>query len=94
MLVPAPSLDRHVYRCYQSNIADTELPSRSDKPSGVEGFPMREWSIKIFVVNAAGEDVAANIFSKATYELHPSFPQPTHSKCTISKCESVISSVN
>ncbi len=83
MLVSAPSPDRNVCRCCRSSIADTELLLRSDKPSGVEGFPMREWSIKIFLVNPAGEDVTANIFNKATYELHPSFPQPTHGKCPI-----------
>ncbi|KAI9831344.1 MAG: hypothetical protein M1819_005118 [Sarea resinae] len=44
-----------------------------DKPSAVEGFPMRRWSIEIFILNEHGEDVPANIFEKVVYKLHPSF---------------------
>ncbi|MCJ1230101.1 hypothetical protein MMC12_006772 [Toensbergia leucococca] len=44
-----------------------------DKPSGVEGFPLRRWNIQIFVVNERNEDVPATIFEKAVYKLHPSF---------------------
>lgn len=43
------------------------------KDSGVEGFPLREWSIEIYLVDAAGNDIPATIFEKATYNLHPSF---------------------
>ncbi|KAJ9638877.1 transcription factor TFIIF complex subunit Tfg3 [Coniosporium tulheliwenetii] len=39
----------------------------------MEGFPMRAWSIEIYLVNEHGEDVPANIFDKAQYRLHPSF---------------------
>ncbi|KAF2397656.1 hypothetical protein EJ06DRAFT_539188 [Trichodelitschia bisporula] len=45
----------------------------ADKPSGVEGFPLRAWSIELYLVNDQGEDVPATIFEKVTYELHPSF---------------------
>lgn len=51
----------------------TLLPRSSDKPSEMEGFPMREWSIKIFMLNEHGEDVPASVYSKATYHLHESF---------------------
>jgi transcription initiation factor IIF auxiliary subunit len=34
---------------------------------------MRKWNITIFLVNDKGQDVAADIFEKVTYELHPSF---------------------
>ncbi|KAL1998746.1 hypothetical protein VTN02DRAFT_5639 [Thermoascus thermophilus] len=44
-----------------------------DKDSGVEGFPLRSWSIEIYLVNEHGEQVPANIFDKVTYTLHPSF---------------------
>ncbi|KZF26600.1 SAS complex, SAS5 subunit/transcription initiation factor IID, subunit 14 [Xylona heveae TC161] len=44
-----------------------------DKPSEMEGFPMRQWSIQIFLLNEHGEEIPANLFEKATYNLHPSF---------------------
>ncbi|MCJ1363601.1 hypothetical protein MMC16_002708 [Acarospora aff. strigata] len=44
-----------------------------DKPSGVEGFPLRRWNIQIFLLNEHGEELTATIFDKATYKLHPSF---------------------
>ncbi|MCJ1247742.1 hypothetical protein MMC30_004957 [Trapelia coarctata] len=44
-----------------------------DKPSEMEGFPMREWSIKIYQLNEHGEEIPANIYSKVTYHLHESF---------------------
>ncbi|KAI4088599.1 MAG: hypothetical protein LQ344_005937 [Seirophora lacunosa] len=55
--------------------ADPErLTLTSGKDSGVEGFPMREWNIRIVLVNEiTGEDVQANVFEKATYKLHPTF---------------------
>lgn len=45
----------------------------SDKPSEVEGFPQREWSIEVYLVNDKGEQVPATLFDKVTYHLHPSF---------------------
>lgn len=39
----------------------------------MDGFPMRQWSIEIYLVNDEGQDVPATIFEKVTYELHPSF---------------------
>ncbi|KAJ5107067.1 Transcription initiation factor TFIID subunit 14 [Penicillium angulare] len=44
-----------------------------DKPSEVEGFPQRSWSIEIFLVNDKGEQIPANLFDKVVYHLHPSF---------------------
>ncbi|KAJ5101800.1 hypothetical protein NUU61_004022 [Penicillium alfredii] len=44
-----------------------------DKPSEVEGFPQRSWSIEVWLVNDRGEMVPANLFDKVTYHLHPSF---------------------
>lgn len=52
------------------------LTSSSDKPSQVEGYPMRSWSIEIWLLNDRDEEVPATIFEKVTYELHPSFPKP------------------
>lgn len=39
----------------------------------MEGFPMRKWSIKIFLLDEHGDETAANIFSSAEYLLHESF---------------------
>lgn len=44
-----------------------------NKDSGVEGFPLRAWSIEVYLINDHGEQVAANVFDKVTYNLHPSF---------------------
>ncbi|KAL3472969.1 RanBP1 domain-containing protein [Aspergillus californicus] len=44
-----------------------------NKDSGVEGFPLRSWSIEVHLVNDHGEQVPANVFDKVTYNLHPSF---------------------
>ncbi|KAJ5690232.1 Transcription initiation factor TFIID subunit 14 [Penicillium macrosclerotiorum] len=44
-----------------------------DKPSEVEGFPQRSWSIEVWLLNDKGEQVPATIFDKVTYRLHPSF---------------------
>ncbi|KAL5594567.1 hypothetical protein BROUX41_001491 [Berkeleyomyces rouxiae] len=47
-----------------------------DKPSPVEHYPMREWSIKVFMVDAAGNEHPADCFNKVVYHLHPSFENP------------------
>jgi len=44
-----------------------------DRPSGVEGFPLREWSISIVLLNDQGDEIPATIFNKVTYKLHESF---------------------
>ncbi|KAF1951255.1 hypothetical protein CC80DRAFT_519569 [Byssothecium circinans] len=43
------------------------------EPSPMEGFPMRVWSIEIYLLDAEGREVPANCFEKAVYNLHPSF---------------------
>ncbi|SZF00751.1 unnamed protein product [Blumeria hordei] len=47
-----------------------------DKPSEVEGFPMKAWNIEIFLLDEAGNEKTANCFTKAVYNLHPSFANP------------------
>ncbi|KAL4802261.1 yeats family-domain-containing protein [Aspergillus unguis] len=44
-----------------------------NKDSGVEGFPLRSWSIEVYLLNEHGEQVPANVFDKVIYRLHPSF---------------------
>jgi len=59
----------------------------SDKPSEVEGFPQREWSIEVYMTNDKGDVVPANLFDKVTYHLHPSFG----SRATQSRFDSILS---
>lgn len=47
-----------------------------DKPSPVAEFPVREWSIKLFMVDDAGNEQPAECFNKVVYNLHPSFDNP------------------
>ena len=51
----------------------------SDKPSEVEGFPMKTWSIEIYLLDEAGNEKPATCFTKAVYNLHPSFANPIQS---------------
>ncbi|KAI1344327.1 transcription initiation factor IIF-like protein [Xylariaceae sp. FL0016] len=46
------------------------------KDSPVPEFPMKEWSVKIFLLDQAGNKHPANVFTKAVYNLHPSFEKP------------------
>jgi transcription initiation factor IIF auxiliary subunit len=45
----------------------------SAEPSPVEGFPMRSWSIEIWLLDDQGNEVLPTVFEKCTYNLHPSF---------------------
>ncbi|GAB7357943.1 hypothetical protein MBLNU230_g0110t1 [Neophaeotheca triangularis] len=47
--------------------------SVNNDPPEAEGFPMRSWSISIFLVGPDGEEIVPNCFEKATYVLHESF---------------------
>jgi transcription initiation factor TFIID/TFIIF subunit len=51
--------------------------STSAKESGVENFPMREWSIRLVMLDEAGNEHPADCFNKVVYNLHPSFANPT-----------------
>ena len=37
---------------------------------------MRSWSVQIFMLNESGDNVPATVFERATYQLHPTFPNP------------------
>jgi transcription initiation factor IIF auxiliary subunit len=60
------------------------IASSSDKPSEVEGFPMKIWNIEIYLLDEAGQEKPANCFTKAVYNLHPSFANPVQSECATS----------
>lgn len=42
----------------------------------VENFPMREWSIEIYLVDEDNNKIPATIFDKVVYHLHPTFANP------------------
>ncbi|KAI1402852.1 SAS complex, SAS5 subunit/transcription initiation factor IID, subunit 14 [Hypoxylon fuscum] len=48
------------------------------KPSPMPEFPMKEWSVKIYILDKDGNEHPANCFTKVTYNLHPSFEEKTH----------------
>lgn len=50
-----------------------------DIPAVQEGFPMRQWTISVSLVNDKGIEVPATIFDKVTYALHPTFANPIRS---------------
>ncbi|KAM0201990.1 hypothetical protein ACHAPA_003479 [Fusarium lateritium] len=50
-----------------------------DKPSPVEQFPMREWSLKVFLLDEDGNERPADVFTKVVYNLHPTFENPVQS---------------
>ncbi|KAF2122922.1 transcription initiation factor TFIID subunit 14 [Lophiotrema nucula] len=42
----------------------------------MEGFPMRQWSIEIWLLDENKQEVSPTVFEKAVYNLHPSFERP------------------
>ncbi|KAI0598626.1 yeats family-domain-containing protein [Biscogniauxia sp. FL1348] len=46
------------------------------KESPMPDFPMKEWSVKIYLLDEDGNEHPANVFTKAVYNLHPSFENP------------------
>jgi len=53
--------------------------SCSDKLAVMEGFPMKSWNIEIYLLDEAGNEKPATCFTKAVYNLHPSFENPVQS---------------
>ncbi|WEW60998.1 transcription factor TFIIF complex subunit Tfg3 [Emydomyces testavorans] len=45
----------------------------TEEVSEYEGLPVRRWSIEVYLLNEHGEQISATLFSKVTYNLHPSF---------------------
>lgn len=46
----------------------------------MEGFPMKEWTIEVYLLDQDGKQHPAKCFQKVVYNLHPSFENPTQSK--------------
>ncbi|KAK4456322.1 RanBP1 domain-containing protein [Podospora aff. communis PSN243] len=59
-----------------------------NKPAVNEGFPMKEWTVEIYIIDQDGKEKPAKCFTKAVYHLHPSFENPDQTfteppfKCT------------
>jgi transcription initiation factor TFIID/TFIIF subunit len=59
-----------------------------NKPPIQEGFPMKEWTIEVYILDQNGEEHPARCFTKVVYNLHPSFANPIQTfteppfKCT------------
>jgi transcription initiation factor TFIID/TFIIF subunit len=51
----------------------TNQKINQNKPPAHEGFPMRDWSIEIYLLDEKKNEVPATIFDKVTYHLHESF---------------------
>jgi transcription initiation factor IIF auxiliary subunit len=47
----------------------------------MEGYPMRAWSIEIWLLDEQGNEVSPTVFEKATYNLHPSFEKNKQGTC-------------
>jgi transcription initiation factor IIF auxiliary subunit len=47
----------------------------------MEGYPMRTWSIEIWLLDEQGNEVSPTVFEKATYNLHPSFEKNKQGTC-------------
>jgi len=54
----------------------TEQATIPNRVPEVEGYPMKLWNIEIFLLDEAGNPIEASIFTKAVYNLHPSFANP------------------
>ncbi|KAK3938353.1 yeats family-domain-containing protein [Diplogelasinospora grovesii] len=59
-----------------------------NKPAQMEGFPMKEWTVEIYILDQEGKEKPAKCFTKVVYHLHPSFDNPVQTfmeppfKCT------------
>jgi len=40
---------------------------------------MKEWTVELYIVDQDGKEKPAKCFTKAVYNLHPSFENPTQS---------------
>lgn len=59
---------------YQIHTHTDCVANRPNADSGVAGFPLRHWSMKVVLVHAeTKKDVNPNIFESITFHLHESF---------------------
>ncbi|KAI0199974.1 transcription initiation factor IIF-like protein [Astrocystis sublimbata] len=46
------------------------------KESPVPEFPMKEWNVKLYLLDQDGKQHPATVFNRVVYNLHPSFEEP------------------
>ncbi|KAK2808271.1 hypothetical protein FQN50_004830 [Emmonsiellopsis sp. PD_5] len=51
----------------------TEQNLKDANADTVNELPLRKWSIEVYMLNEHGEEIAASLFDRVTYTLHPSF---------------------
>lgn len=45
---------------------------------------MREWSLRLFLLDEDGNERPGDVFTKVVYNLHPTFENPTQSESSFS----------
>lgn len=60
-------------------ISDALARSCSPKESPVPEYPMRQWNVKLYILDQDGNKHPATCFNKVVYNLHPSFENPHQS---------------
>jgi transcription initiation factor TFIID/TFIIF subunit len=48
---------------------------------------MRQWSLRLFLVDEDGNERPADVFTKVVYNLHPTFENPTQSEFNFASCD-------
>jgi len=48
---------------------------------------MKEWTVEIYILDQEGKERPARCFTKAVYNLHPSFAQPIQSMSSAMNCQ-------
>ncbi len=43
-------------------------------------FPMKQWNVKLYILDQDGNKHPASCFNKVVYNLHPSFENPQQSE--------------
>ena len=66
--------------CLQRKIKVVTEQHNINKPAAQEGYPMKEWTVELYILDQDGKERPARCFTKVTYNLHPSFANPIQSK--------------
>lgn len=48
----------------------------------MDEFPIREWSLRLHILDEDGNERPADVFTKVVYHLHPTFENPVQSQST------------
>lgn len=56
------------------------LQTIASDAGSIEGLPLRDWKIEVWMLGPDGEVIAADIFERCVYRLHPTFTTPVRTK--------------